>query len=114
MIFLKLSKFSKLLLIELRKTGRRYLQVLEMNSCAHNGGCNLGFLIGYHSLAMDVFSGVSRISFRGGVQNFSGKVWVFAWREAPCSAWRSHAFARRVRGHAPPRKFLEMVQFGVF
>ena len=54
MIFLKLSKFSELLLIELRKTGRRYLQVLEMNPCARNGGCNLGFLIGYRSLAMDV------------------------------------------------------------
>ena len=50
-------------------------------------------------------SGVSRISFRGGVQNFSGKVGEFAWREAPCSAWRSHAFARGVRGYAPPRKF---------
>ena len=59
-------------------------------------------------------SGVSRISFRGGVQNFSGKVGVFAWREAPCSAWRSHAFVRGVRGHAPPRKFLKMVQFGAF
>ena len=34
----------------------------------------------------------------GGVQNFSGKVGVFAWREAPCSAWRSHAFARGVQG----------------
>ena len=51
-------------------------------------------------------SGVSRISFRGGVQKFSGKVGVFAWR--------SHAFARGVRGHAPPRKFLKMVQFGAF
>ena len=50
----------------------------------------------------------------GGVQNFSGKVGVFAWREAPCSSWRSHAFARGVRGHAPPRKFLKMVQFGAF
>ena len=50
-------------------------------------------------------SGVSRISFRGGVQKFSGKVGEFAWREAPCSAWRSHAFARGVRGYAPPRKF---------
>ena len=50
----------------------------------------------------------------GGVQNFSGKVGVFAWREAPCSAWRSHAFDRGVRGHAPPRKFLKMVQFGAF
>ena len=30
-----------------------------------------------------MYSGVSRISFRGGgVQNFSGKVGVFAWREA--------------------------------
>ena len=29
--------------------------------------------------------GVSRISFRGGgVQNFSGKVGVFAWCEVPC------------------------------
>ena len=50
----------------------------------------------------------------GGVQNFSGKVGVFAWREAPCSAWRSHAFARGIWGHAPPRKFLKMVQFGAF
>ena len=51
-------------------------------------------------------SGVSRISFRG-VQNISGKVGVFAWREAACSAWQSHAFVRGVRGHAPPRKFLK-------
>ena len=43
------------------------------------------------------------------------EVGVFnAWREAPCSAWRSHAFARGVRGHAPPRKFLKIVQFGAF
>ena len=50
-------------------------------------------------------SGVSRISFRGGggVQNFAGKVGVFAWR--------SHAFARGVRGHAPPKFFLKMVPF---
>ena len=41
----------------------------------------------------------------GGVQNFFDKVGVFAWCEAPCSAWQSHAFARGVRGHAPPRKF---------
>ena len=47
----------------------------------------------------------------GGVQNFSGKVGVFAWR---FSAWQSHAFARGVRGYAPPRKFLKMVQFGAF
>ena len=42
----------------------------------------------------------------GGVQNFSGKVGVFnTWREAPCSAWQSHAFARGVRGHAPRENF---------
>ena len=50
-------------------------------------------------------SGVSRILFRGGgVQNFSGKVGVFAWREAPCSAWQSHAFAR---GVSSPEKILK-------
>ena len=59
-------------------------------------------------------SGVSRISFRGGVQIFLGKVGVFAWRESPCSAWQSHAFARGVRGHAPPKIFSKMVQFGAF
>ena len=35
----------------------------------------------------------------GGVQNFSGKVGVFAWR--------SHAFAMGVRGHAPPKFFFK-------
>ena len=49
----------------------------------------------------NIVSGVSRISFRGGVQNFSGKVGEF-------SAWRSHAFVRGVRGHAPaPEKILK-------
>ena len=63
----------------------------------------------------DIISGVSRISFRGGF-NFFLEKWGYlhAWREAACSAWRSHAFARGVRGHAPPRKFLKMVQFGAF
>ena len=55
--------------------------------------------------ASNISSGVSRISFRG-VQNFSGKVGVFAWQ--------SHAFVRGVRGHVPPRKFFKMVQFGAF
>ena len=40
MIFLSLSEFPELLLIEFRKTGRRYLQVLEIYSCAYNGGWN--------------------------------------------------------------------------
>ena len=53
--------------------------------------------------------------FGGGVQKFSGKVGVYnAWREAPCSALRSHAFARGVRGYAPPRNFFKMVQFCAF
>ena len=59
-----------------------------------------GFLEYYFKCNLVRFgSGVSRISFRGGggVPNFSGKVGVFAWL--------SHAFARGVRGHAPPRKF---------
>ena len=43
--------------------------------------------------------------FGGGVQNISGKVGVFAWREAPCSAWRSYTFGRGVRGHAPRENF---------
>ena len=53
--------------------------------------------------------------FGGGVQIFSEIVGVFnAWREAQCSAWRSHAFARGVRGHDPPRKILKIVQFRAF
>ena len=54
MIFLSLSEFPELLLIEFRKTGRRYLQVLAIYSGACNGGENLYFLIGYRSLAIDV------------------------------------------------------------
>ena len=40
------------------------------------------------------------------VQNIFVNVGVFAWR--------SHAFVRGVRGHAPPRKFLKVVQFVAF
>ena len=49
-----MSEFSELLLMEFRKTGRRYLQVLVIYSCACNGGWSLDFLIGYRSLARDV------------------------------------------------------------
>ena len=51
MIFLRMSEFSELLLMEFRKTGRQYLQVLVIYSCACNGGWSLDFLIGYRSLA---------------------------------------------------------------
>ena len=49
-----MSEFSELLLMEFRKTRRRYLQVLVIYSCACNGGWSLDFLIGYRSLAIDV------------------------------------------------------------
>ena len=81
----------------------RTLQFFSLEECAN---IELYQIIIYMLYISCIVSGVSRISFRGGgVQNFSGKVGVFAWREAPCSAWRSHVFVRGVRGHAPPRKF---------
>ena len=40
-----MSEFSELLLMEFRKTGRRYLQVLVIYSCACKGGWSLDFLI---------------------------------------------------------------------
>ena len=52
--------------------------------------------------------------FGGGGSKYFGKVEIFAWRETPCSAWRSHTFVRGVQGHAPTRKFLKMVQLGAF
>ena len=51
----------------------------------------------------DRASGVSRISFRGGGGVGGSKNFL-----------QTHAFARGVRRHAPQRKFLKMVQFGVF
>ena len=40
----------------------------------------------------------------GGVNFFFENVRGYEWRKAPCSAWRSYAFVREVRGYAPPRK----------
>ena len=48
-------------------------------------------------------SGVSRISFRGGGGG-GGEIFLEKWE---VFAWRSHAFAKGVRGHAPPRKFFK-------
>ena len=31
---------------------------------------------------------------------------IFFWGGGACNAWRSHAFARGVRGHASRKKFL--------
>ena len=42
---LNLAEFAELLFIELNKTGRRYLQVLETHACENIGGYNFGFLI---------------------------------------------------------------------
>ena len=59
----------------------------------------------------------------GGPRIFFFEIWKFACREATCCARQAarHAahgeamrFGRGVRGHAPPRKFLKMVQFGAF
>ena len=52
-------------------------------------------------------------------QNMGGSVAYlgFCFEEGSKIFWksgRSHAFVRGVPGHAPPRKFLKMVQFGAF
>ena len=50
-----------------------------------------------------IYTGVSPGFGRGGGQEFFFQIWKFACREA-----------RVVRGHAPPRNFFKMVQFGGF
>ena len=72
------------------------LMVIRVNNSNHEVGLDKLY---------NLCSGVSRISFRGGVQKFSGKVGEFAWREAPCSAWQSHAFARGFGGMLPRENF---------
>ena len=53
--------------------------------------------------------------FGGGGSKFFWKSGAFAWREAPCNAWQSHAFARGVRGHMLPhenfKKWCNLVRF---
>ena len=53
------------------------------------------------------YSSVAYLGFHfgGGVKKCFWKSGVFAWREAPCSAWRSHAFARGVGGMLPRENF---------
>ena len=46
MALFNLAEITYLLFIKLSKTGRQYLQVLEIYTCKHIGGYNLGFLIG--------------------------------------------------------------------
>ena len=55
---------------------------------------------------MHVFYSVAYLGFhfRGGFKIFLEKWWYLLRR----------ALARGVRGHAHPRKFLKMVQFGAF
>ena len=51
-------------------------------------------------LKTNLYSGVSRISFRRGVQIFLEK-WGYLHgkaKQAPCSAWQSHAHASGVGG----------------
>ena len=61
----------------------------------------------YYYYVQVISSGVSRISFRG----------VFKMYLEKCGylhGAKRHAFARGVRGHASPRKFFKMMQFGAF
>ena len=46
-----------------------------------------------------------------------GQLFFFFWGGGACYAWRSHAFARGVRGHASPKFFFEwcnLVRFGAY
>ena len=63
----------------------------------------------------DVYSrGVCRISQGGGpTLRFLG-FWIYMPRSGMSRAAKLRAFARGVWGHAPPRKFLKMVQFRAF
>ena len=67
--------------------------------------------------SVTVSSGVSRISFRGGgggrFKIFLEK-WGYLHGAKRHAARGSHAFVRGVRGHAPPRNFFKIVQFGAF
>ena len=54
---------------------------------------------------------VAYLGFRGGGSKYfckSGGIFMALF--ALCSAWLCHAFARGVRGYAPPRQFLKMVR----
>ena len=58
---------------------------------------------------LSVCMGVARI-WEGGGQYFFFQIWKFACRRIR----KAMRFARGVRGHATPRIFLKMVQFGAF
>ena len=60
---------------------------------------------------------------QGRMQDFSGGggptlkflgIWIYMPRGGMSRAAKLRAFARGVCGHAPPRKFLKMVQFRAF
>ena len=45
---------------------------------------------------------------------YQGGPTIFFFGGGACDAWRSHAFARGVRGHASPKKKFLMVRFFTF
>ena len=59
-------------------------------------------------------SGVSRISFRGGFKIFLEKWGYLHGAKRHAARGEATRLLGGVRGHAPPRKFLKMVQFGAF
>ena len=66
-------------------------------------------------LTYDIIPGASPGFGRGGAKKFFFQIWKFACREATYAAHgKAMRFARGVRGHAPPRNFFKMVQFGGF
>ena len=58
--------------------------------------------------------GVPRIWQGGGGKNFFSSDLEICIRDMHTAHGEAMSFARGVRGHAPPRKFFKMVQFGVF
>ena len=61
-----------------------------------------------------IYRGVCRISQGGGpTLKFLG-FWIYMPRSGMSRAAKLRALARGVWGHAPPRKFLKMVQFRAF
>ena len=57
-------------------------------------------------------SGVSRISFLGGSKYFCKSGGICMAQSTMQRVALCHVFVRGVRGHARPRKFFKMVQFG--
>ena len=67
-----------------------------------------------HSSCDTISSGASPGFGRGGGENFFFEILNLHVAKRHAAHGEAMRFARGVRGHAPPRKFLKMVQFGAF